>query len=98
VAEVPGYLMGGKTGTAQRHDEDCGCQRLHREKLHRHGARRRPQIVVGAWFDNPSGSYYGGDVAAPVVQKLMTAALASQNVPPTGGKRAKFPLTWGGMP
>lgn len=98
VAEVPGYLMGGKTGTAQRYDEDCGCYSGYTASFIGMAPADDPQIVVGAWFDNPSGSYYGGDVAAPVVQKLMTAALASQNVPPTGGKRAKFPLTWGGMP
>lgn len=97
VAEVPGYLMGGKTGTAQRYDEDCGCYSGYTASFVGMAPADDPQIVVGAWFDNPQGSYYGGDVAAPVVQKLMTAALSSQNVPPTGGKRAEFPLTWGGL-
>ncbi len=97
VAEVPGYLMGGKTGTAQRYDEKCGCYSGYTGSFVGMAPADDPQLVVGAWFDNPQGSYYGGEVAAPVVQKLMTAALANHNVPPTGGKRANFPLDWGGL-
>lgn len=97
VAQVPGYLVGGKTGTAQRYDEACGCYSGYTASFIAMAPADAPKIVVGAWFDNPKGSYYGGDVAAPVVQKLMTTALASQNVPPTGGKRATYPLTWGGL-
>ena len=97
VAEVPGYLVGGKTGTAQRYDESCGCYSGYTASFMAMAPADDPQLVVGAWFDNPQGSYYGGDVAAPIVQKLMTTALAAHNVPPTGGKRANFPLTWGGV-
>ena len=97
VAEVPGYLMGGKTGTAQRYDEKCGCYSGYTASFIGMAPADDPQIVVGAWFDHPRNGYYGGEVAAPVVQKLMTTALASQNVPPTGGKRAHYPLTWGGL-
>lgn len=97
VAEVPGYLMGGKTGTAQRYDEECGCYSGYTASFIGMAPADDPKLVVGAWFDNPRNGYFGGEVAAPVVQKLMTTALASQNVPPTGGKRANFPLTWGGL-
>ncbi|MEI2717151.1 MAG: penicillin-binding protein 2 [Candidatus Nanopelagicales bacterium] len=96
VAQVPGYLVGGKTGTAQRYDEECGCYSGYTASFLAMAPADDPQLVVGAWFDHPRNGYYGGEVAAPVVQKLMTAALANHNVPPTGGKRAKWPLTWGG--
>lgn len=93
-AQVPGYLVGGKTGTAQRYDEACGCYSGYSASFIAVAPADQPQIVVGAWFDNPRNGYYGGDIAAPVVQKILTQALATHNVPPTGGKAAHFPLTW----
>lgn len=95
-AAVPGYLVGGKTGTAQRFDEECGCYSGYTASFVGVAPADKPRLVVGAWFDHPRAGYYGSDIAAPVVQKIMTQALASQNVPPTGGKRAEFPLTFGG--
>jgi len=97
IAEVPGYLVGGKTGTAERFDEECSCYRGYNASFIGMAPADDPKIVIGAWIDNPQGGYYGGEVAGPVVQKLMTAALASLNIPPTGGKRAKLPLTYGGQ-
>ena len=94
-AKVPGYLMGGKTGTAQRYDEKCGCYSGYTASFVGMAPADDPQIVVGAWFDNPQGGYYGSEVAGPVTQKIMTQALALRNVPPTGGKRANFPLKFG---
>ena len=95
-AAVPGYLVGGKTGTAQRYDEECGCYSGYTASFVGMAPANDPEIVVGAWLDNPRGSYYGGAVAGPVVQQVLTAALASQGVPPTGDKPFKFPLTTDG--
>lgn len=95
--KVPGYILGGKTGTAQRYDEQCGTYCGYTASFIATAPADQPEIVVGAWFDHPRNGYYGGEVAAPVVQKLMTQALATQNIPPTNGKRAKYPLTFGGQ-
>lgn len=95
-AEVPGYIVGGKTGTAQRFDEECSCYSGYTASFVGMAPADQPRLVVGAWFDHPRAGYYGSEIAAPVVQKIMTQALASQNVPPTGGKRANFPLNYGG--
>jgi cell division protein FtsI (penicillin-binding protein 3) len=95
-AEVPGYIVGGKTGTAQRFDEDCHCYSGYTASFVGVAPADKPRLIVGAWFDNPKAGYYGSEIAAPVVQKLMTQALASQNVPPGNGKRADYPLTFGG--
>lgn len=89
---VPGYLMGGKTGTALRYDEKCGCYSGYTASFLGMAPADEPRLAVGAWFDHPRAGYYGSELAAPVVKKIMTAALASQNIPATGGKPAHFPL------
>ena len=88
--------MGGKTGTAMRYDETCKCYSGYTASFVGMAPADDPQIVVGAWFDNPRNGYYGGEIAAPVVKRVMTDALALRNVPPTGAKRANFPLKFGG--
>ena len=89
---IPGYLMGGKTGTAQRYDQECGCYRGYTASFVGMAPADDPQIVVGAWLDHPKGAYYGGQLGGPVVQEVMTAALASQGVAPTGSKPARYPI------
>jgi cell division protein FtsI (penicillin-binding protein 3) len=91
--QVPGYLLGGKTGTAYRYDEECSCYEGYTASFVGMAPADKPQIVVGAWLDHPSSSIFGGELAGPVVEEVMTAALASQGIPPTGGKPAKFPLS-----
>lgn len=90
--KVPGYVLGGKTGTAQRYDEDCGCYSGYTASFVGMAPADKPEIVVGAWLDRPGGSIYGGEVAGPVVQEVFAAALAAKGIPPTGGKPAKIPL------
>ncbi len=83
-AQVMGYRVAGKTGTAH--------------KLNAHGvydnARyvgsfvgfapvSNPRIVVAVMVDEPSnGIYYGGDVAAPVFSAVVGGALRTLNVEP----------------
>ena len=73
-AQVPGYRFAGKTGTAERLRDD--------------GAGYDPGRYIGSFvgfgplddvqlaglvvIDNPSGLYYGGEIAAPVFAEVMT--------------------------
>lgn len=92
--DVSGYLVGGKTGTADRYDEKTGSYNGYTASFIGMAPADNPQIVVGAWLDNPRRSHFGGVLGGPVVEEVMTAALANQGVPPTGGKAAKYPTTW----
>ena len=94
--KVPGYLVSGKTGTAQRYDETCGCYSGYTASFVGMAPADAPEIVVGAWLDHPQGSIYGGEIAGPVVSEVMSAALAGQGVAPTGGKPARIPFTTDG--
>ena len=81
-ARVPGYRVGGKTGTA--HKVGAGGYEKHRYRaVCRHGPDERPAIVAVVVIDEPSGGMYkGGQVAAPLFSRVAGAALRLMNVPP----------------
>lgn len=93
-AAVPGYRVAGKTGTANRIDDSCGCYRGYTASFIGMAPADDPALVVAVIVQNPIKGHYGGEVAAPVFQKFMTYALAQQGVPPTGTTLAEFPTRW----
>ncbi len=80
-AQVPGYRVAGKTGTA------------HKIEGHAYVAKyvssfvgfapvSNPRLVVAVMIDEPSaGQYYGGSVAAPVFSNVTGSALRMLGVP-----------------
>jgi cell division protein FtsI (penicillin-binding protein 3) len=92
--KVPGYLLGGKTGTADRYDEDRGNYSGFTASFVGMAPADKPEIVVGAWLDNPRGMHYGGVLGGPIVAEVMTASLAKLGIPPTGGKASNYPINW----
>jgi cell division protein FtsI (penicillin-binding protein 3) len=93
-AEVPGYRVAGKTGTAQRYDSGCGCYQGYTGSFVGIAPADHPELVVAVYLQNPKNNYYGGTVAAPVFQEVMTYALAKEQVPPSGTKAPKVALEW----
>ena len=83
LAAVPGYRVGGKTGTAQKP--------LEGELGYEDGAYiatfagfapvEDPQVVVAVMLDEPT-PYYGGLSAAPTFSEVMQFALRDQRVAP----------------
>jgi cell division protein FtsI (penicillin-binding protein 3) len=43
-------------------------------------------------LQDPKGSYYGGEVAAPVFRDVMSFALQTRKVPPTGSGSPKIEI------
>jgi len=93
MAAIPGYRVGGKTGTAQAYDESCRC----------YGSGvvasfigmapvDAPELVVAVSIDNPRAGRYGGQLGGPVFKRVMTYALQARQVPPTGTKAPNLPL------
>ncbi|MGH9454011.1 MAG: penicillin-binding protein, partial [Terriglobia bacterium] len=81
-AQVKGYTVGGKTGTAQKIDPDGRYSRIH------HVASfvgmvpaYKPRLVILVSVDSPQGQYYGQEVAAPVFKEIAQQTLAYLNVP-----------------
>jgi cell division protein FtsI (penicillin-binding protein 3) len=93
-AEVPGYRVAGKTGTSQAPDERCGCYRGYTASFIGYAPADEPAITVAVILQRPKNGYYGGTVAAPVFQQVMTYGLARLGVAPTGKKAEKLPLEY----
>ena len=80
-AQVPGYRVAGKTGTAHKLE---GGQYANKYVASFVGLAPAsdPRLIVAVMVDEPSnGIYYGGDVAAPVFARLMGGALRILGVP-----------------
>ncbi len=93
-ASIPGYRVAGKTGTSQAPDPSCGCYRGYTASFIGMAPADAPRIVVAVVLQRPTKGHYGGDIAAPVFQQVMTDALAEYKVPPTGSKPPVMPLKW----
>ncbi len=81
-AQVPGYRVAGKTGTAHKL---VGGRYANKYIASFVGFApvSDPRIVIAVMIDEPSSkSYYGGTVAAPVFSAVAANALRAMNVPP----------------
>ena len=93
-AQVPGYRVAGKTGTATRIDPSCGCYRGYVASFIGVAPADSPAVVIGVTLNNPKNGYYGGDLAAPVFADVASSALALMEVPPSSGRPPKYALSW----
>jgi cell division protein FtsI (penicillin-binding protein 3) len=93
-AEVPGYRVAGKTGTAQAFDARCSCYRGYTASFIGMAPADDPAIVIAVIMQQPTHGHFGGEVAAPVFAQLMTYALLERKIPPTGTKAPEIPLRW----
>lgn len=81
-AQIPGYRVAGKTGTAHKLE---GGQYADRYVAAFVGFApvSDPRLVVAVMIDEPSaGKYYGGEVAAPVFAQVMAGSLRTLGVAP----------------
>ena len=83
-ARVPGYQVGGKTGTVHKVQEGGGyADDRYRSVFAGVAPISDPRIAAVVVIDEPSkGQYYGGLVAAPVFGKVMAGALRLMNIAP----------------
>ena len=83
-AQIPGYRVAGKTGTADRYDPAVGGYSGKTASFIGYAPADDPEIVVAVILQRPIKGYFGGLVAAPVFHDVMTYALQALKVPPTG--------------
>lgn len=81
LAQVAGYRVAGKTGTAHKLEDGRYVNRYVASFVG-FAPASNPRLVVAVMIDEPGGAeYYGGEVAAPVFSKVTGAALHALSVP-----------------
>jgi cell division protein FtsI (penicillin-binding protein 3) len=94
-ARIPGYRVAGKTGTANRVDPATGKYHGYTSSFAGFAPADKPRVTVYCAIQNATqGSYFGGQICGPVYKKVMEFALKSLQVPPTGAKAAKLPVSF----
>ena len=89
-AKIDGYNFCGKTGTAQRlNSEGTGyADGQYIGSFVGFGPLEDPEYVVLIVVDNPSGVYYGAQVAAPVFKSMMTDIVRIKGIRPASAAAA----------
>ena len=84
AAQVPGYRVAGKTGTAEKLVKGRYSNTDHNASFVGFVPSRRPALTILVMIDTPrGGSYTGGRVAAPVFQRVAEEALRHLAIPRT---------------
>ena len=82
-AQVPGYSIGGKSGTAHKQEGKGYAGHKYRSWFVGIAPISHPRIVVAVMVDEPTaGVYYGGKVAGPVFSQVTAQTLRLLSVPP----------------
>ncbi|RYB96426.1 penicillin-binding protein 2 [Nocardioides glacieisoli] len=93
-AAVPGYLVAGKTGTAQRVDPACGCYRGTTVSFGGFAPADDARFTVYVVVHAPKVDGGGGSIAGPVFSRIMGYVLGRYGVEPTNGKPSRLPVEW----
>ncbi len=81
-ARVPGYRVGGKTGTAHKLVGGAYANK-YVSAFAGFAPISDPRLIVAVMIDEPSaGKHYGGEVAAPVFAQVMGASLRTLGISP----------------
>jgi len=95
-ARIPGYRIGGKTGTAQFVDPDCGCYAGDvTASFIGVAPADAPRLAVGVFVHQPKRGRGGGELAAPVFKEITTYALQAMQIAPSGKRAPRLTLTTG---
>ncbi|WP_333607257.1 penicillin-binding transpeptidase domain-containing protein [Arsukibacterium sp.] len=95
-AQVPGYRVGGKTGTARKAVAG-GYGDDYIASFAGVGPVSNPRLATVVVINEPAGDFYhGGEIAAPVFASIMGAAMQLLNLPPDAGSRPVITAVSGG--
>ncbi|NYT69057.1 peptidoglycan D,D-transpeptidase FtsI family protein [Pusillimonas noertemannii] len=83
LAQVQGYRVAGKSGTARKIVDGRYSTSKYRSSFVGFAPVSDPRIVVAVTLDEPQGgAYYGGRVAAPVFSNIVASSLRRMGVQP----------------
>ncbi len=82
-AAIPGYLVAGKTGTAEKPDPRGGyAEGKYVASFVGYVPASKPRFVVLVMVDEPRGAIFGGVVAAPAFREIASFALQYYEIAP----------------
>jgi cell division protein FtsI (penicillin-binding protein 3) len=82
-AQVAGYRLAGKTGTAEKPDGKGGYSKTKFvASFIGFAPATNPRLLVAVMVDEPGGEIYGGVVAAPAFERIVEFALPYLRIPP----------------
>ncbi len=74
-AGIDGFSIAGKTGTAQKYENNAIAQGKYIGSFIGYMPAEDPEYLVLVVIDEPKGAYYGGVVAAPVAKNIFEAII-----------------------
>ncbi|NYE38487.1 cell division protein FtsI (penicillin-binding protein 3) [Nocardioides cavernae] len=93
-AQVPGYLVAGKTGTAQRVNPETGLYDSTSLSFGGFAPADDARFTVYVVVHAPKVDGGGGSVAGPVFSRIMGYVLGRYGVEPTNGTPSRLPVEW----
>lgn len=94
MAQIPGYRVAGKTGTAQIWNVEKQAWKGYVASFIGFAPADKPELVVAVQLVKPKNGHFGGQLAGPVFKKVMKFALTQMRIPTTGEETPRLQLTW----
>jgi cell division protein FtsI (penicillin-binding protein 3) len=91
AAAIDGYVVAGKTGTAQKVSGGHYDSSKWVSSFIGFVPAEAPRIAIAVMVDEPQGGHLGGAVAAPIFKEIAEQALAYLHVPPSPALLARKP-------
>lgn len=82
LAQIGGYDICGKTGTAQKFEQGHFSHTKFTASFVGFLPLQKPQVAIVVSVDEPKGVYYGGAVAGPIFREIAWRTMQYINVPP----------------
>jgi cell division protein FtsI (penicillin-binding protein 3) len=91
-AQIPGYRVAGKTGTANRFNDKCRCYSGYTASFIGFAPAENPRFVMSITIQDPKGIHWGGYLGGPVFKEVISYALKSYQIAPSGKLNEPYPL------
>jgi cell division protein FtsI (penicillin-binding protein 3) len=83
AARIDGFRVAGKTGTADRYDQKLKRYNGFTASFIGYAPAEKPRYVVAVFIQKPKSGMFGGALAGPVFNQVMTYVIQRENESPS---------------